>query len=94
MIDYEVPASVSMYLMSLCNNNIIGNSTFGFWGAFLNEHKDKLVYFPDVRNTIKDPFQEAITLRGNILSSRREEKVPSNWIKIKTTCVKANQTSR
>lgn len=32
--------------MSLCRNNIVVNSTFGWWGAWLNEHKDKKIIAP------------------------------------------------
>ena len=41
--DYE-----EMWAMSLCNNNIMSNSTFSWWGSFLNRKKDKNVYVPSV----------------------------------------------
>jgi len=61
--DYE-----QIYLMSLCKHNIIANSSFSWWGAWLNQNPNKIVI---------GPKQWLISK-----SSEELDIMPKDWIKI------------
>jgi hypothetical protein len=41
--DYE-----DLWMISLCKNNIMSNSSFSWWGSFLNQNKDNKVFVPNI----------------------------------------------
>lgn len=62
--DYE-----ELFLMSSCKHNIIANSTFSWWAAWLNNHEDKIVIGPE--KWFKD---NTVNAGINIM--------PDDWIKV------------
>lgn len=64
---YDSPSPISdLYLMSKCNHNIIANSTYSWWAAWLNSNQNKIVAAP------KAWYVDRVTA---------PELLPTSWLK-------------
>lgn len=63
----DITGVADMQLMSMCAHNIIANSTFSWWGAWLNNNQNKVVVTPK---------------RWFANDSRIDDLIPKDWIQI------------
>ena len=47
-VDENIPDWRQMLIMSCCDVNIIANSTFSWWGAYLNNSPHRIVLYPSI----------------------------------------------
>lgn len=57
--DRKLSDQQEMALMSMCKHQIIANSTFSWWAAWLNRNEQKRVYAPDVMFGNRDIIPDA-----------------------------------
>ena len=59
-----------IYLMSLCSHNIIANSSFSWWGAWLNQNENKIVIAPQKWFNDENMYMQSSDI------------VPKSWIRL------------
>jgi hypothetical protein len=62
---------LDFYIVSSCRHQLIANSSFSWWGAWLNSNPDKQVIVPN--RWFNDPVMSADAMEGLI---------PSEWIRV------------
>ena len=73
-MEYTLSPWIDLCLMSLCNGAIIPNSTFSWWGAWLQKSKDKKVVY-------QHPYFGPIFTEKDDAYIHVKDMYPSDWIR-------------
>jgi hypothetical protein len=77
-VEDTIPDYEQVLVMSCCNHNIISNSTFSWWGAYMNNFPEKIVCYPSV--WFGEYFEHAFDFNDVTLSSwSKIEANPARW---------------
>ena len=68
-VNNEIEDWKQLLMMSICDHNIIANSTFSWWGAYFNANPKKVVCYPNV-------------WFGPGVSHNTKDLCPASWVKI------------
>ena len=72
MIDNQIEDWKQMLIMSLIKNNIIANSTFSWWSAYLNINNNNTVIYPSIWFGLK--------IFKNMTTKQKKDRFPEKWI--------------
>jgi len=68
-VDHKIPDWKQMLIMSCCQINIIANSSYSWWAAYLNNTTKKTVIYPSI-------------WFGPAIAHNTEDMFPESWIRI------------
>jgi hypothetical protein len=77
-VDDSISDWKQLLMMSCCNYNIIANSSFSWWGSYMNSNPNKIVCYPDkwFGPKIMNDIPDEVYLR---------DMYPPEWIRIQTS---------
>ena len=65
--DYKIEDYEQMLLMSLCEHNIIANSSFSWWGGYFNNSNEKIICYPNIWNGSTNEIRDLFPINWNII---------------------------
>jgi len=76
-LKYKKEDVIELFLMSMCKHNIVANSSFSWWAAYLNKNKEKKIICP------RDWFTEVRVKQTYVdVENYMKHRVPEDWIPV------------